>query len=219
MVPPYPDPGAQQTLAQRTTTPSLERRDVMESIEDERQFTPPSAGRRGFLKGLGALLMGGVAMLAAPVAGLWAFLQPLRGTRGAGGGRWVRVAQWSALPPDGAPRRFPVIADRVNAWTRVSAIPVGAVFLRRTGDTRSDLQALNVVCPHAGCLVDFASAGPHFLCPCHNSRFGLDGRVQDSSSPSPRGLDALEVEVRNGEEIWVRFQEYRVGIEERVPVV
>jgi Rieske Fe-S protein len=94
---------------------------------------------------------------------------------------------------------------------------VGAVFLRRTPG-ESPVQAFNVICPHAGCLVDYTPGEDSFLCPCHNSRFALDGRVENQASPSPRGLDALETVVRNGDEVWVRFRNFRVGIKEKVPV-
>jgi Rieske Fe-S protein len=90
------------------------------------------------------------------------------------------------------------------------------VFLQSQGE---DVPlAFNVVCPHAGCLVNYDPSGPGYLCPCHNSTFALDGKVNDPKSPSPRGLDLLEVEVREGDEVWVRFQNFRPGLKERVPV-
>lgn len=169
--------------------------------------------RRDFLRGAAAAALGGAA-LATPVgAGLVVFLDPLRGHRGAGA--WSRVARLSALPADGVPRRFPVLAERVNAWTRQPARPVGAVYLRRTGE--QVVQALHAICPHAGCLVDYAPARGGFLCPCHNSTFAVDGSVNDPASPSPRGLDSLEVEIRGGDEVWVRFQNFRAGVREKIP--
>lgn len=169
--------------------------------------------RRGFLKGLLATGAGGLAALVPTGAGLAVFLDPLRRPRA--GGDFVPVTGLSALPADGVPRRFTVRAERVNAWNRQPEVPIGAVYLRRTGDT--EVQALHVVCPHAGCLVDYAPARNGFLCPCHNSTFALDGAINDPNSPSPRGLDALEVELRNGQEVWVRFQNFQVGTKEKNP--
>lgn len=175
--------------------------------------SPDAAPRRTFLQGAAAAVLGGAA-LATPVgAGLVVFLDPWRAPRGAGA--WSRVARLSALPADGVPRRFPVLAERVNAWTRQPARPVGAVYLRRTGEQA--VQALHATCPHAGCLVDYAPASGAFLCPCHNSTFAVDGAVNDPASPSPRGLDALEVEIRGGDEVWVRFQNFRAGVREKIP--
>lgn len=172
---------------------------------------PPD--RREFLRGAAALALGGTALAVPGVAGLRVWLAPL-GTR-PDAGAWTRVTTLAALPADGQPRRFPIVADRVNAWTRLPAAPVGAVYLRRTGETT--VQAFNVVCPHAGCVVDFAPARGGFVCPCHNSTFAEDGSVNDPASPSPRGLDTLEVEIRDADEVWVRFQNFRTGVREKIP--
>ena len=152
-------------------------------------------------------------MLPVVGAGLMALLDPLRHKSKAGG--FVRVATLGALAEDGTPRQFPVVADRRDAWTRFPQVRVGAVYLRRTGP--KTIQAINVVCPHAGCFVDFLPDDGHYHCPCHNSVFALDGAISDDESPSPRALDTLEVQVRKGTEVWVKFQNYRAGIPEKIP--
>ncbi len=180
-------------------------------MSELREASPPD--RRAFLRGTAAAVLGGAALAVPAAAGLRVFLEPGRARPGAGA--WTRVTTLAALPADGQPRRFTLVAERVNAWTRWPAAPVGAVYLRRTGETA--VQALNVMCPHAGCVVDFAPARGGFVCPCHNSTFALDGAVNDPASPSPRGLDALEVEIRAGGEVWVRFQNFRAGAREKIP--
>lgn len=189
----------------------------MQTTASEPQSKRAPAGRRGFLKGVSAVLLGAGALLTAPLAGLRAWLHPLRRSETPADGRWILVARLSALPDDNVPRRFPAVADHVNAWTRMPQQTVGAVYLRRSpGD--ATVQAFNVVCPHAGCLVDYAPEQKGFLCPCHDSRFTLDGRLENPGSPSPRGLDSLDTEVRQGEEVWVRFQNFRAGTQEKLPV-
>ena len=37
-------------------------------------------------------------------------------------------------------------------------------------------------------------------------------------SPAARRLDALDVQVRAGDEVWVRFQSFKAGIKEKVAV-
>ncbi|HKS37073.1 MAG TPA: Rieske 2Fe-2S domain-containing protein, partial [Verrucomicrobiae bacterium] len=86
----------------------------------------------------------------------------------------------------------------------------------RTGGKQ--VQAFNVICPHAGCFVDYVAARKGYFCPCHNSTFGVDGRIADAKSPSPRGLDELEAEIRNDTEIWVKFRNFRAGVKQRIPV-
>jgi len=169
--------------------------------------------RRSFLAEIGAIAVGALAGAVPLAAGVIALLDPLRPRGGETG--MVRVARLSALPEDGTPRKFTVDADRDDAWTTYADTPVGAVYLRRTD---AGVMALNVVCPHAGCFVGLAGDRSRFACPCHNSSFDLDGTLNDPSSPSPRAMDSLEVEVRNDDEIWVRFQNFLPGREEKTPV-
>jgi menaquinol-cytochrome c reductase iron-sulfur subunit len=160
------------------------------------------------------VIVGGVVTLIPAAAGIFVFLDPLRRKSGNGGA--VLVANLNALPESGEPRKFPVLATRVDAWNRTPNVPIGAVYLQRLKDGR--VRALNVVCPHAGCFVDYRSAGNHYHCPCHNSSFSTDGKVLDPKSPSPRPLDELPVEIRNGTEVWVTFQNFRAGVHEKIPV-
>ena len=170
--------------------------------------------RRDFFKEASAALIGALLGLVPMGAGLAVFLDPLR--RKATDSNTVRVTSLEALPNDGVPRKFPVLATRVDAWNRTSQVPVGAVYLRRTGERQ--VQAFNVVCPHAGCFVDYLPDQGHYLCPCHNSTFTVNGKIDDRASPAPRGLDALAVELRNDKEVWVKFQNFQAGRPEQIPV-
>lgn len=170
--------------------------------------------RRGFLKKFLASAIGGLLALVPVAAGVRVLLDPLRRKSAVGGA--VRVASLDALPADGVPRKFSVLADREDAWNKFTNVPVGAVYLRRTVEGK--LEALNVVCPHAGCFVDFNSGRSQFICPCHNSAFAVDGKIADPKSPSARALDTLEVEVRNEKEVWVKFQNFEAGKAKKIPV-
>ena len=47
----------------------------------------------------------------------------------------------------------------------------------------------------------------------------LDGSlVAGARSPSPRALDGLEVELREGSEVWVKFQNFEAGKATKIPV-
>ena len=50
--------------------------------------------------------------------------------------------------------------------------------------TEKGLAAMSLVCTHLGCIV--AEAPDGFHCPCHGSRFDLDGKVV--GGPAPRAL-------------------------------
>jgi menaquinol-cytochrome c reductase iron-sulfur subunit len=183
---------------------------MSESSPDHEVSTEP---RRNFLTSLGAILFGAVASIIPIGAGVTALFDPLR--RGKQPSDMVLVARMSAIPESGAPKRFTVTMDRTDAWATYSDTPVGAVYMRRNGDSVS---ALNAVCPHAGCFVGIAPDASRFACPCHKSSFDLDGAVNDPASPSPRDMDALDVEVRNGDEVWVRFQNFLPGRDDKTPV-
>jgi Rieske Fe-S protein len=169
--------------------------------------------RRRFLKKCCAGGIGAALTLAPLGAGMGVLLDPLR--RHGGDGQAIRVATLDAVPADGLARSFPVVATRVDAWSTFPNEPVGTVYLRRAGN--GTLQAFSATCPHAGCLVNYSPTSGTFHCPCHNSNFAADGSVMDKSSPAPRPLDALEVETRNGNEVWVKFQSFLTGRRQKVP--
>jgi len=54
------------------------------------------------------------------------------------------------------------------------------------------IYALSAVCTHLGCITRFLSEERCIACPCHGSRFGLEGNLL--SGPAPRPLPWLEVQ-------------------------
>jgi len=170
--------------------------------------------RRGFLKRACAGIIGAVLGIVPIGAGLNFWLNPLR-RKAVDSGR-VRVTALEALPDDGIPRKFQVVASKVDAWNKFTDIPVGAVYLRRLKEGR--VEAFNAVCPHAGCFVNFKPERGVYSCPCHESTFNVTGQIENPASPSPRGLDSLEVEVREGKEVWVKFQNFQAGTAKKVPI-
>jgi menaquinol-cytochrome c reductase iron-sulfur subunit len=182
--------------------------------DHKRSAAPPDEDRRGFIKRACAGIIGAVLGLVPIGAGLNFLFDPLRRKSSPAG--TVRVATLDALPDDGLPRRFQVVATKVDAWNKFTDIPVGAIYLRRVKD--GPIEAFNASCPHAGCSVNFEPDGKVYSCPCHKSTFNISGAILDKSSPASRGLDSLEVELRGGKEIWVRFQNFQAGRPEKVPV-
>ena len=162
--------------------------------------------RRNFVTKAAAIVVGGLISVVAPVAGLLTFFDPLRrksDTRG-----MVRVASLASLPEHGEPRKFPVLDTLVDAWNKTENVPVGSVYVQKTGE--NTVRVLNSVCPHLGCSVGYRASTQGYFCPCHKSAFAVDGSIADPKSPSPRAMDELTAEVRDGE-VWVRFQNFRKG--------
>ena len=166
--------------------------------------------RRNFLTRTGAIVAAGIAGLVPIFSGLGVFFDPLR--RNGQGGKFIRVATLDAVPDDGIPRQFPVVARRVDAWND-SLEPVGAVYLRRTPGQEKP-ECWTATCPHAGCFVAFDEPTNTFKCPCHNSTFQVDGAIIPPS-PSPRAMDTLECRVKS-QEILVKFENFYTGKADKV---
>lgn len=91
--------------------------------------------------------------------------------------------------------------DDPGAGTPLGAtaeVPVGSgtIFADQgvvvTQATAGSFAAYSTICPHQGCEVGSVT-GAEIECPCHGSRFGLDGSVR--AGPATRGLDAIAVSV------------------------
>lgn len=186
-------------------------------MSDPEPIDTSGATRRGII----ATIIGALISLFPFAAGVFTFANPLRNRKEAGAddqpGRLVRIATLAALPDDGVPRQFPVIADRQDAWTRYRDEAIGAVYLRRQPGSE-EVEAFNATCPHAGCFVAFNRERDVYQCPCHDSAFNVDGKL--NYGPSPRNLDQLDADVRasgDQKEIWVRYVDYFTGMEEKIP--
>jgi Rieske Fe-S protein len=174
--------------------------------------------RRGFI-GWAAGLAGAFAALVAGV--------PVLGSLVAAGppakqGDLVRVADISTLP-DGVPAALTFVDQTQDAYD-YSILP-HSVWVVRGSETASgglgltaEADAITVfspVCTHLGCQVFWDASTSHFVCPCHNSVFSIDGKVV--SGPAPRGLDVLPTEVRHGA-LYVRWVDYTPAISDKIPV-
>ena len=181
-------------------------------------MTEPAVPRRDFLKKALAVVIGGIVTTVPAVAGLLAFFHPLRKRVNGTAGEFTDIVPLSALPADGMPRRFQVLAERVDAWNKHPAAPVGAVYLKRDPAAPDKVVAFNVVCPHAGCFVEPAAGGA-FFCPCHNSAFHPDGSIVKGKCVSPRGLDELAVDERalKAGTVRVKFQNFLAGTHDKIP--
>jgi nitrite reductase/ring-hydroxylating ferredoxin subunit len=166
---------------------------------------------------LAAIVVGAIAALPPLIAGVLVLLAPLR--RSGAGVMRVRITTLDALPDDGVPRQFAVIADRTDAWNTYLNDRIGSIYLRRLAGTRTVL-AWQVICPHLGCFIDYNAAAAQFQCPCHESKFELTGeRIDPESCKSPRDMDSLVVdEARLAEtgEVWIEFKTFRSSTSKKI---
>lgn len=89
-------------------------------------------------------------------------------------------------------------------------VPAGrAVAIFRDSE---GVHAVSTICTHLGCVVKPTTEG--FECPCHGSRFAIDGEV--TRGPAPQALPWLKVSNKGG--AWVVDEETKVpvGTKEKV---
>lgn len=90
-------------------------------------------------------------------------------------------------------------APSAGSLASLSSIDVGSAKQVKAGDqdvilvrtSKTEVQGLSAVCPHKGCSV--APDGDVLVCPCHGSRFRLDGAVVQG--PATRDLEKFPVAV------------------------
>lgn len=71
-------------------------------------------------------------------------------------------------------------------------IKVGGERLAVYRDPNGNVHACSAVCTHLGCLVKFNTAERTWDCPCHGSRFSIDGSVLDGPATRPLARKTLE---------------------------
>lgn len=72
-----------------------------------------------------------------------------------------------------------------------SGIIVGNVVV--TQPEAGDFKAFSAVCSHTGCLINEVADGT-INCPCHGSRFSLDGNVVNGPATRPLTAEAITVQ-------------------------
>lgn len=104
---------------------------------------------------------------------------------------WVEAGDVSQLEP-GVPNELVFRRNRVDGW-KITSEKTSA-WVVKVSD--ADVVAFSPICTHLGCAYHWDERKNNFLCPCHSSTFGLDGRVL--SGPAPRPLDRFRVRIENG---------------------
>ena len=100
-------------------------------------------------------------------------------------GTFIRFLDYQSEPA--RPTEFDLgLAENYAPGSRTSIVEAQAILLH----TGSGFLALSVTCPHLGCTVESTTDG--FVCPCHNSRFDLQGALLHG--PATRSLAVLRVE-------------------------
>ena len=145
---------------------------------------PPSENRRSFfvtcIYGLWTLISAGLIVPAAAY-----LLLPPRVKRE---GEWVEAGSLADLQT-GVPEELVYRRIRADGWKITSE--KSSAWVVKLPD--KGVMAFAPQCTHLGCAYRWDERRQDFLCPCHSSAFGIDGRVL--SGPAPRPLDTYEVKI------------------------
>lgn len=148
------------------------------------------ATRRNFHRRLIHLLTSLTGVGLALPALAYLFL-PSRSRNHAG---WTEAGSVSSVP-ENKPTELVFQKKRVDGWK--TTYERSTAWVVRTG---TELVAFAPQCTHLGCGYHWNEERRQFVCPCHDSRFSIDGDV--ASGPAPRPLDRYEVRIE-GERLWL----------------
>jgi menaquinol-cytochrome c reductase iron-sulfur subunit len=104
---------------------------------------------------------------------------------------WLEVTDLTTLQP-GVPEEVLFARTRVDGW-KVAVEKTKAWIVRKSD---GKVTAFTPQCTHLGCAYHWDVKAENFLCPCHSSRFSIDGSVL--SGPAPRPLDQYPVKITGG---------------------
>lgn len=104
---------------------------------------------------------------------------------------WVEVTAVADLKPD-VPTEIVYRQKRTDGWKTLNEKRTAWVIRGQN----SKITAFGPQCTHLGCAYHWEVDKSQFLCPCHTSIFGLDGKV--ITGPAPRPLDRFETKIANG---------------------
>jgi Rieske Fe-S protein len=98
----------------------------------------------------------------------------------------------TAAPASGAPG-----APAANAIAKTADVPVGSgVIVDKvvvTQPTAGVFKGFSAICTHAGCTVNKVTDGT-IDCPCHGSKYNLDGSVANGPATKPLAVENVTVQ-------------------------
>ncbi len=96
----------------------------------------------------------------------------------------------SYRPDDGQPTEFD-LGDATNfpEGSRTFRPDIPALIYNHAGE----IVAYSLICTHLGCIVE--QVGDTLTCPCHGSRFDLNGELLEG--PAQRALKELHIEIQD----------------------
>ena len=130
----------------------------------------------------------GLGSLIGAALGIPALLYLLFPPKSKGQTEWVEAADTGSLVVN-SPEEVSFRRNRVDGWKVTSE--KATAWVVKSADNQ--VIAFAPQCTHLGCAYHWDAQNGNFLCPCHTSTFGMDGKVL--SGPAPRPLDRYQVKL------------------------
>jgi cytochrome b6-f complex iron-sulfur subunit len=106
----------------------------------------------------------------------------------------IRYLSFEPDPPP--PQRFEVgPSSNYPEGSRTLLAEIPAILIH----SADGFTAISLTCPHLGCTVEEKDG--EMLCPCHGSRYTLDGQLLQG--PATKGLKNLTIEIDNDGKITI----------------
>lgn len=104
---------------------------------------------------------------------------------------------WKSLGPlanytAGTPTPFSFTTSKINGWEKT--VKNSTVYVLR-GDGEN-VKVFSDICTHLSCIASWRKELNHYVCPCHDAHYAIDGSVV--SGPAPRPLDRYETKIESG---------------------
>ena len=150
---------------------------------------PTELPRRGFLATLSGLTLAAGLTALAGAAGLWSFVTAR-----------LLVPNTHSGPADHFKAGH--VQDYRPEMVETRYQPTHGVWIvcTRHGDRRQ-IVALSTTCTHLGCITLWQSSQLKFQCPCHGSRYSIDGI--NLEGPAPRPLERYAIRLADDGQIEV----------------
>jgi len=154
--------------------------------------------RRDFIKGI-AVVVGAVIGAGVGIPTIGYLISPALRKQDAE--VWIPLGLLEKIPI-GIPTYFIFIRKEVNGWE--NTVTSYGVFAVRKDTT--NVIVLSNICTHLGCHVTWHPNIQHYVSPCHNGHFDINGNV--TFGPPPRPLDEFLTKVEEGK-LTILFPPYR----------
>jgi len=102
----------------------------------------------------------------------------------------------------GVPKLFNFTRSQINGWEK-TILSYGVFVIRKD---ESQVLVLSNICTHLACRVSWHPDVEHYISPCHDGHFDIDGNVL--SGPPPRPLDEFVTKIED-DNLFIQYPPFK----------